>query len=82
MKTITLKNFPEDLLKQLKEKAKSNHRSLNSEIIHVLKEIYGTSRITRIELMEKGRMIRESVKQRLSDKELNEAKRDGRYDRG
>lgn len=78
MKTITLKNFPEDLLEQLKVRAKNNNRSLNSEIIHILKEIYGASKVTRQEIMEKARIIRESVQQRLSDEEINNAKQQGR----
>jgi plasmid stability protein len=78
MKTITLKNFPEELLVQLKKRAKSNSRSLNSEIIHILKETYGSTATTRSEIMEQARKIRDSIQQRLSDDEISDAKRSGR----
>ena len=78
MKTITLKNFPDELLKQLKERAKNNHRSLNSEIIHILAGTYGSSEIMRQGLMERARKIRESLQQHLSEDEINAAKNEGR----
>ncbi len=33
MTTITVKNIPDDLYERLKQAAKTNHRSINSEII-------------------------------------------------
>ncbi len=78
MKTITLKNFPEELLKKLKELAKYNNRSLNSEIIHILKVMYGSSQLSKEEIMEKARKIRDSIQLRLSDSEIRGAKNEGR----
>ena len=36
MATLTLKNVPDDLHRRLKERARTNHRSLNREAIRVL----------------------------------------------
>lgn len=78
MKTITLKNIPEDLLKRLKELAKYNNRSLNSEIIHILKERHGAGEAAREEIMQKARKIRDAMQFRLLDKVLRHAKNEGR----
>jgi len=78
MKTITLKNIPEELLKKLKELAKTNSRSLNSEIIHILKVTYGESQLSRGDIMERARQIRDSIRIRLSDGEISQAKNEGR----
>jgi len=39
--TITLKNIPADLHRQLKKRAEEHHRSLNKEIIATLKSATG-----------------------------------------
>jgi plasmid stability protein len=36
MASITLKNLPDDFLRELRESAKANRRSLTQEIIHLL----------------------------------------------
>lgn len=79
MKTITLKNLPEDLLKRLKELAKNNNRSLNSEIIHILKMTSGEEdQLSKRKIMERAREIRDSIRLRLSDGEITRAKNEGR----
>ena len=78
MKTITLKNFPEELLKKLKELAKTNNRSLNSEIIHILKVTSKGDQFSRADIMERARKIRDSIQVKLSQGEMNRAKNEGR----
>ncbi len=78
MKTITLKNIPEELLKKLKELAKDNNRSLNSEIIYILKIIYESGQLSKEEIMEKAHKIRASIHIRLPDSDIGRAKSDGR----
>jgi plasmid stability protein len=78
MKTITLKNFPEELLKKLKELAKANNRSLNSEIIHILKVTSNEDRFSRADIMERARKIRDSIQVKLSQSEMSRAKNEGR----
>ena len=36
MSTIVVKNFPEDLLERLKDRAARNHRSMTKEVMHLL----------------------------------------------
>ncbi len=36
MSTIVVKNFPEELLERLKDRAERNHRSMNKEAVHLL----------------------------------------------
>ena len=46
MATITLKNIPAELHRELKKRAEENHRSLNKEIIATLKSAAsGTHRV-------------------------------------
>ena len=55
MATITLKNIPADLHRELKKRAEEHHRSLNREIIATLKgAASGTHRV------DVGAMIREA----------------------
>ncbi|PYL18920.1 MAG: plasmid stability protein [Verrucomicrobia bacterium] len=44
MPTITLKNIPDDLHRELKKRAEEHHRSLNKEVIATLKQ--ATARAT------------------------------------
>lgn len=39
MATLNIKNFPDPLYDQLRERARANHRSLAQEITHVLSEV-------------------------------------------
>ncbi|MGV3709390.1 MAG: FitA-like ribbon-helix-helix domain-containing protein [Gemmatimonas sp.] len=38
MATLNIKNFPDDLYQQLKERAELNHRSVAQEVTHLLKQ--------------------------------------------
>jgi plasmid stability protein len=44
MASITLKNVPDELLKALRRAAKSDRRSLNQEVMHLLGLALGTER--------------------------------------
>lgn len=80
MKTITLKNIPERLLEQLREEAKSNHRSLNGEIIfalqlHLLRK---KDRPSPEETIRQAREFRAKVKGELSIDEIERSINEGR----
>ena len=45
MPTLTLKNIPDELYKQLKTIAKANHRSLDSEILYCIEHVLGARTI-------------------------------------
>ena len=38
MKTLSIKNVPDDIVERLHDRAKSNHRSLQGELLAILEE--------------------------------------------
>jgi len=58
MPNISLKNLPKDIHRRLKERAKRNHRSLNSELIACLQEAVMPKRIDPGEAAEAIRALR------------------------
>ncbi len=78
MANITVKNIPEKTYQILKERAKRNNRSLNSEIIlslqlHALRSENNNSKI--LEIARKSQMMGKGF---LTDAELLAAKQTGR----
>ncbi len=43
MVAITVKNIPAELYERVKERAKTNHRSINNELITILEAIFAAS---------------------------------------
>jgi antitoxin FitA len=80
MKTITLKNIPEDLYSRLKLMAKENQRSLNGEILFALQTFLLTrkERPSAEEVIRQAREFREKIKVVLSDDEIENAINEGR----
>ncbi|MCB9423009.1 MAG: Arc family DNA-binding protein [Ardenticatenaceae bacterium] len=78
MPTITVKNIPEDVYERLKEQAKRNRRSINSEIITLMERAVMSYRIDPDEFIERARVIRESLKFVATEEEINQAKNEGR----
>jgi len=79
MASITLKNIPADLHRELKRRAEEHHRSLNKEIIATLKS--ATTKTHRVDveaLIREARAIRAKFKRQISDAEINTWKRTGR----
>ena len=80
MATITLKNIPNDLYKRLKQMAKANHRSVNSEIIYTLERSLGISQ----ENLQDIRVQLEEFRNRMAERgtlpaaETNDAINQGR----
>jgi plasmid stability protein len=58
MPNVNVKNVPRDLHRRLKERAKRNHRSLNSEVIACLEEAVTPKRIDPGEAAERIRALR------------------------
>lgn len=61
MASLTIKNIPDDLYEQLKQAAKTHHRSINSELIHCLEKTLLPTRISAQELKGTARALRERV---------------------
>ncbi|MBL1263393.1 FitA-like ribbon-helix-helix domain-containing protein [Methylomicrobium sp. RS1] len=79
MTNLTLKNIPDDLYHQLKESARLHHRSLNGEILYCLERTLRPRPIDVAERLEEARLIREKTAHyKLTDEEIDTAKRDGR----
>ena len=79
MATITLKNIPADLHRELKRRAEENHRSLNREVIATLLTATGkTHRVDVEALIREARAARAKFVRQISDAEINAWKRAGR----
>ncbi len=79
MPTLTIKNIPDDLYKQLKRYAEINRRSLNSEVISCIERAVRSNKVHPEEYLERARRLRERTKRySISDEEFNEAKVAGR----
>jgi len=79
MASITLKNIPTELHRELKKRAEEHHRSLNKEIIATLKNATGkTHRVDVEALIRVARAARAKFARQISDAEINTWKRAGR----
>jgi len=79
MATITLKNIPAELHRELKKRAEEHHRSLNKEIIATLKSATsGTIRLDPTKLEESVRRARSLFRRPITAREIDPWKREGR----
>jgi len=79
MATITLKNIPADLHRQLKKRAEEHHRSLNKEIIATLKgATSGAIALDPTKLEESVRRARSLFRRPITAREIDRWKREGR----
>lgn len=79
MANVTIKNIPAELYEMLKHQAKSNHRSINSEIIFTLKRVLGFGeKPGNEEVIRQAREFRKRINVILSDEEIDQAKKSGR----
>ncbi len=78
MPSVTIKNIPEGIYKKLKARAKSNHRSINGEIMSVLHRDLEEDTINVEEFLERARKIREKINITFTDEEITAAKNEGR----
>jgi plasmid stability protein len=79
MPTMTIKNIPEDLHARIKESASEHGRSINNEVIYLLKRACHGRRTDVEQFLEKAEAIRNKfVLPPLTDEVLSDAKREGR----
>jgi plasmid stability protein len=57
-----LKNLPDDIHERLKEAAKANHRSINSEVIACLEKALLSAKVSPQERLDCARQLRKSLK--------------------
>ncbi len=80
MATLTLRNIPDSLYKDLKETAELNRRSINSEILVCIeKSIRGQKRLSIEETIARASKLRKHVKtHNISPENIIKAKNSGR----
>jgi plasmid stability protein len=78
MATITLKNIPADLHRELKKRAEEHHRSLNGEILAILKKTDATRALDAAALETSVRHARAVFRRPVTEREINAWKRAGR----
>ena len=79
MPSITLKNLPRDLHRQLKIRAKAHHRSLNGEVIATLQRATGSGGPIDAEMMlREARQARGQFKRVIATGEISAWKKRGR----
>ena len=79
MTTITVKNIPDDLYERLKQAAKTNHRSINSEIIACIERSVSPRPLDIATYLAEARQLREQTADYvLTQAELRQARNEGR----
>ncbi len=70
MATVTVKDLPEKLHRQLKARALQHRRSLNSEILAVLETAVSARKLDPDDLLTRAAALRSRVGGRLTDSDL------------
>ena len=78
MSTVTVKDLPEKLHRQLKARALRHHRSLNSEIIALLEAATAPQKVDPDTLLARAASLRGRVAGRLTDSRLTAFRNAGR----
>jgi plasmid stability protein len=79
MYSITVKNIPSETYNRLRELAKANRRSINSEIIMIIEEAVQSKKIAPEEFLVRARQLREiTANYKITDDEFTSAKEAGR----
>lgn len=78
MASVTLKNLPPELHARLKERAAAHGRSLNGEILALLRSAVMAEVVDTDALLASAREARAGIKARLTDAFLDKARRRGR----
>jgi plasmid stability protein len=79
MATLTIKNIPDHLYQNLKNQALSHHRSINSEVIVCLEKALEKNKPQLNIILKEARRLRtKTSKHKLTEKQLKNAKEQGR----
>ena len=78
MATVTVKDLPEKLHRQLKARALRHRRSLNSEIIAVLEAATASQKVDPDSILGRAAALRSRVGGRLTDSDLTALRQAGR----
>lgn len=78
MTNITVKNIPKEIYDKVREQAKANHRSINSEIIACLEQVVLPQQVSTEEVLYNARRLRNKVTGSLTTEEIEAAIKQGR----
>jgi len=79
MVSITIKNIPSNTYERLKDLAKSNRRSINSEVIFMIEQAIQSRKVAPEKYLVEARKLREKTANTIiSDDEFKQAKETGR----
>jgi plasmid stability protein len=79
MATLTIKNIPDEVSKQLKQRAASHRRSVNSEVIVCLEKVLGSRSVDPTALLTSIRALRQNISTVfVTEEDLQAAKDEGR----
>ncbi len=79
MAALNIKSIPEDLYRELKNAAKTHHRSINSEVIAILEPVLMHTKITQDQHLKNARNIRSRTEQGIiSIQDIRNAIHEGR----
>lgn len=79
MANLTIKNIPDNLYQRLKESAKLNRRSMNSEVLVCLEQVLLQPKIDKTTVLQRIKGLRaESKRHFLTDEEILKIKNEGR----
>lgn len=67
MATLTIKNFPDDLYRQIKQRAGKNRRSISQEVVQLLDEV--VSEVPRVSLLQLEGLGKEVWQKALAGKD-------------
>jgi plasmid stability protein len=79
MRTLTIKNIPDELYEQLKQRAAANRRSINSEVIVLIERAVAAPRFSPETILEQANRLREKTAgYMISEEEMRRDKETGR----
>lgn len=78
MLSLTIKNIPERVYKNLKRRAELNRRSINSEVINCLEKVTSSQKVDVESILKEARELRKRIGLKVSNKELLKLKDEGR----
>jgi len=80
MATLTIKNIPDEVYAQLKQRAARRRRSVNSEVIVCLEQVLGSRSVEPATFLTNIRALRENLSTVfVTEEDLRAAKDEGRW---
>ena len=79
MPVLTIRNVPEDVYERLKVRAATNGRSINNEVVEVLRlGVMGRTERDALGYLARAQAVRERTRGYLTDRQIDRARRSGR----